>query len=99
MCSEIGLKCARQINASSPYGCMKPCTGFIVTSFSKTEEEKNLDDLFALLTEYDSYKKITQYPSAFKGITSTSNLFLCAVDFFRRHTSRKIAVKKQLVSR
>ena len=42
--------------------CLKPCSGLIVTSFSKSEKNKDLDALFSTSGFYDKYKKVT--PSA-----------------------------------
>ena len=47
--------------------CLKPCSGFIVTSFYKSERKKNLDDLFPIYGAYNIFKKITQNPSGYTG--------------------------------
>ena len=47
--------------------CLKPCSGFIVTSFYKSERQKNLDDLFPIYGAYNIFKKITQNPSGYTG--------------------------------
>ena len=43
--------------------CRKPCSGLIVTSFSKSEQRQDMGNLFSLLEAYDKYKKITESPS------------------------------------
>ena len=47
--------------------CLKPCSGLIVTSFYKSEKQKNLDDLFPIYGAYNIFKKITQNPSGYSG--------------------------------
>ena len=46
---------------------MKPCSGLIVTGYSKSNEMKDLEDLFPIYTDYNQYKKITQSPSGMIG--------------------------------
>ena len=41
---------------------MKPCSGLIVTSFSKSQPDKKLEDVFPIYEAYNSYKKVTLYP-------------------------------------
>ena len=52
--------------------CLKPCSGFFVTSFSKSEQNRKLEELFPIFGNYNIYKKITQYPSEY---TSKHNKF------------------------
>ena len=47
--------------------CFKPCSGLIITSFSKYEQTKDLETLFPIHQDYDKYKKITPYPPGFVG--------------------------------
>ena len=43
--------------------CLKSCSGFIVSSFAKSEPNKNLESLFPIFREYNNYKNVTTYPS------------------------------------
>ena len=42
--------------------CLKPCSGLIVTSFSKSKLENDLETLFPIIREYNFYKRVTTYP-------------------------------------
>ena len=53
-----------QVDTSS---CLKPCSGLIVTSFAKLEQNKDLDTLFPIFGEYNLFKKVTEYPSGANG--------------------------------
>ena len=46
---------------------MKPCSGLIVTSFSKSELKKNLEDVLPVFGAYNRYKKITSNPLGYPG--------------------------------
>ena len=46
----------------APSNCVKPCSGVIVTSFSKSQPDKTLEDVFPIYEAYNSYKKVTLYP-------------------------------------
>ena len=52
--------------------CLKPCSGLIVTSFSKMKENEKLDKMLNVLENYHSYKMITMFPDGktgeYKGI-------------------------------
>ena len=58
------------VNSSS---CLKPCSGLIVTSFSKTAAPNGLENLAPLLKDYDKYKKITEYPRGQSGNYANNN--------------------------
>ena len=49
--------------------CVKPCSGLVVTGYSKTGEIKNLEDLFPVFEDYNNFKKITQYPKGYDGMS------------------------------
>ena len=53
---------------------MKPCSGLIVTSFSKSQQNKNVKNLVPITAAYDSYKIITQNPSGYNGDYSSFTL-------------------------
>ena len=46
---------------------MKPYSGLIVTSFSKSDEKKISGNLLPLLDAYNTYKKITGSPTEYNG--------------------------------
>ena len=50
-------------------GCRKPCSGLIVTSFTKTQENRNMDRWLTVLDDYKVYKKETPIPMPFGTIT------------------------------
>ena len=66
LCSPTELKCVAKVDVDSS-GCLKPCSGMFVTSFSKSEQEKNLESLFPNFGAYDLYKKKTKYPPGYYG--------------------------------
>ena len=47
------------------FDCLKPCSGIIATSFSKSNLNKELEDVDLIYQAYNNYKKITEYPSAY----------------------------------
>ena len=54
--------------------CIKPCSGLIVTSFFKSEKNKNLELLYPKVWRpYNIFKTISAYPSGLIG----KNLFQC----------------------
>ena len=60
------MKCVNEIKVNT-LSCLKPCSGFTVTSLSKSEQKINLTNLFKFYGVYDNYKKITSHPLNFKG--------------------------------
>ena len=44
--------------------CITPCSGLIVTSFSRNDLLNDLEDMFP---EYNNYKNITPYPVGYEG--------------------------------
>ena len=61
------LKCISNatVNTSS---CLKPCSGLIVTSFSKSAQNTNLADMYTTFQDYDRYKNLTAFPSGLNGM-------------------------------
>ena len=47
--------------------CLKPCSGLIITTLSKTEQNRDLKTLFPMFYDYDNYKMITMYPDGQPG--------------------------------
>ena len=59
------LECVNKVNAGIS-NCLKPCSGLLVTSFSKVEVGGK-KKLLPILENYNTYKKITGYPSGENG--------------------------------
>ena len=47
--------------------CLKPCSGLIVTSYTRVETNNDIQDISAIFKTYNKYKRITQFPSRYKG--------------------------------
>ena len=67
VCSTKDLACVSKINIDAS-NCLSPCSGLIVTSFSKSEPTKNLEALlFEEITAYNNYTKTYPLPTDLKG--------------------------------
>ena len=69
LCSSVQLDCAKKIGFEFA-NCLPPCSGLVVSSFSKTETNKKLGDL--IYNEIISYEKFTrwiEFPEGLKGST------------------------------
>ena len=64
--SSKELDCVNNISIDNS-SCIKPCSGLIVTSFSKSQENEKLENLFPIIGDYNKYKKITPYPAGLTG--------------------------------
>ena len=64
LCSEKDLECAKNITTFTS-SCLKPCSGFFITSFTKTDQGRKLEDVFPIFDQYNAYKKITRFPAEF----------------------------------
>ena len=64
LCSPQDLECVNRIRLNDA-DCLKPCSGLIVSSLSKTELKQNVEDLLYFAEDYNTYKIIT--PSPFYG--------------------------------
>ena len=62
MCSSEQMDCINSITVDTS-GCLKPCSGLIVTSFTKTQEDRKMDNWLTVLQDYKIYKKDTPIPS------------------------------------
>ena len=61
-------ECVSNITVDNTYDCIPPCTGLVVTSFSKSENNKDVNSLFQIIiNDYNKYKTITPYPAGFNG--------------------------------
>ena len=67
ICSALDLKCINNVTVNTS-SCLKPCSGLIVTSFSKSAQNTNLADMSLILKDYDTFKKPTAFPSGLNGI-------------------------------
>ena len=48
-------------------GCLKPCSGLVVTGVTKSEVNKYLENTIPMYEAYNQYKKATTSPSGFNG--------------------------------
>ena len=67
LCNQEKLECIKQVEVDHS-NCIKPCSGLVVTSFSKSAIEENIEHLYPISSAHENYKKITESPSGFKGI-------------------------------
>ena len=69
LCSAQKLDCVDKISVDTS-SCMKPCSGLIVTSFAKTEENKAIEIFYPeIWRQYNNFKKNTKYPPGLIGTT------------------------------
>ena len=62
------MECVKiEINNVDTSSCLKPCSGLIVTSFSKTDKNNDLENLFPVFTDYNNFKRITPIPTIATG--------------------------------
>ena len=47
--------------------CLPPCSGLIVTGYSKSEQKKDLSKIFPVFDAYNQYKIETEHPSGYDG--------------------------------
>ena len=62
LCSSEQMDCVHNITVDTT-DCLKPCSGLIVTSFTKTRENRNFDNWLTVLDDYRFYKKVTTFPA------------------------------------
>ena len=66
-CTAKGLECVHNIKIDSNI-CLPPCTGLILTSFSKTESKRDFEGLISEeVAAYNQYMKWSEFPSGLKG--------------------------------
>ena len=69
LCSSMQLNCAKNIKFEFE-NCLPPCSGLVVSSFSKTDANKNLDDLiYNEIISYEKFTRWTEFPEGLKGST------------------------------
>ena len=67
LCTANKLDCVKSVKVETS-SCTPSCSGLILASFSKVEFNKNLDSLIPQEIEtYNKYKKLTPFPTGFKG--------------------------------
>ena len=66
LCLSGDLQCVNNVKVESA-SCLKPCSGMIVTSFAKSNQNVKMDNFFLFLQDYNNFKTITSYPSGLPG--------------------------------
>ena len=66
LCTSKDNECVSKIESDDSF-CLKPCSGLIVTSFTRLDANNAVQDVAAIYKTYNKYKKVTQYPSRYKG--------------------------------
>ena len=76
-CSVKDFECVNSVEVDTS-SCLKHCSGLIVTSFSKSELSRKLDNTSPMIRSYEKYKKITLSPvgSPGKSVNFISKFFL-----------------------
>ena len=75
VCYPLKQECVTKIPIDTS-GCMKPCSGLIVTSFAKLEKPKNLELLYPQMwRQYNNFKIISTYPPGLIGIQNFCRFF------------------------
>ena len=67
ICSADMFECMKSIKVNAS-GCLHPCSGLILSSFTKSVESKNLESLISReVIAYRNYTKWFRFPSGIKG--------------------------------
>ena len=67
VCSTEQLQCVKNISVDNT-GCQPMCEGLIVTSYSRAENQMDLEKYISLVgKDYDNYKTFVKYPASIKG--------------------------------
>ena len=62
ICSSMeDMKCVNKVKVDTS-GCLKPCSGLIITTLAKTASRRELETLFPDFENYNEYKKVTDHP-------------------------------------
>ena len=75
------MECVNNIKVDTS-GCLKPCSGLIVTSVIKSDKNRNLEELLPYVDDYVNYKKITKYPVGFDGKMIFESLYFLILNIF-----------------
>ena len=81
------MKCVKSVMIDS-FSCLKPCSGLIVTSFSKNYLNKDLEEIRTISKAYNEYKIITEYPPGYTGEYTLNNIimmFYCSIKKCLKH--------------
>ena len=69
--SSLSMICAKKIKVDYSQ-CLSPCSGIVLTSFSKSTPMKNLEGLLSTeVIEYNQYMKWSPFPDFLKGELNT----------------------------
>ena len=60
------MECVNNIKVDTSR-CLKPCSGLIVTSFTKFYRDKNIENLIPIVEDYDKYKIFSSTPPGLSG--------------------------------
>ena len=64
--------------------CLPHCSGLIVSSFTKSDQNKNMESLFpVVIAPYNVYKTKTEVPYGYKGIIMKGILLFPMIKYFR----------------
>ena len=92
--TEIQHECLQKISVDT-YNCKKSCNGLLITSFSKTEFDKNLErHIPKALNAYRKYKKMFQYNPIMEGMKHLINIVI--ISTFPLFYICRICVGKQV---
>ena len=84
------------ISSVDTSGCMKPCSGLIVTSFIKTQKDRKIDNWMNVLEDYKAYKKITPFPIDEQGKTSlrlaAPSIIFASIDYEWKNKLRFVRI-------
>ena len=62
------MKCLNTLQVDTS-DCLEPCSGLIVTSFSKSRSlSESIEDLTSIKEDYEKYKYVTQFPTGKPGL-------------------------------
>ena len=67
ICSSEKLRCVENVTIDNS-DCKPMCEGLIVTSYSRSENQRNLEKYISIVgKDYDNYKTFVKYPASIKG--------------------------------
>ena len=69
LCSSKQLECVHNVRVDTSRECLPPCSGLSVTSFSKSNQMKNIEDLISSkdIAAYNNYTNRVTLPGGLKG--------------------------------
>ena len=67
LCSSQQLQCVKNISTDTSQ-CRPMCEGLLVTSYSRSDNQRTLEQYTSLVgKDYDNYKTFVKYPASIKG--------------------------------